>query len=220
MEKNAEKRWDGRGGCRFSVVVVIVALLVTPAAFAASRATGISTGGGMGIARFFDGDLGTGLNGRVFLEYAPYIHEIGLRLTGGYLRFSDDVESGNETFRSTEDVTFEDFYATAGLIYRLSRKNIVPFLTANVGLYRYRKEDVSPASGPIIGGVQVSVYDTVETKEGNDFGLNAGGGIEYFMSDRIAVSVELLVHSIHGEVDDQIVDLSVLFRWLPQRRYE
>ncbi len=199
-------------------VFVVVALGWVQIAAAQERTTGFSSGLSFGVARFSDGDLGTGLSGRVFLEYAPYIHEIALRLSGGYFRFEDDIEFGRSPFSSKENVVFEDLYATGGVIYRFSRGKIVPFLTANLGVYHYRKEDVSAAPGPIIGGVQVSPFDTVKLKTGNDFGFNLGGGIEYFMSGRTSLSLEMLMHSIHGEIDDQIFDLTVMFRFLPKKR--
>jgi len=200
----------------FVVVNVMCAQIVAAQVIGLQgRTPGFSKGLSFGVARFFDGDLGTGLSGRVFLEYAPYIHEIALRLSGGYLHFRDEIELGYRPFNSEEEVTFDNLYATGGAIYRLSRGKIVPFLTANLGVYHYRKEDASPASGPIIGGVQLSPFDKVKTVTGNTFGFNIGGGIEYFMSKNTSMSLEMLMHSIQGEVGDQIFDLTVMFRFLP-----
>jgi opacity protein-like surface antigen len=200
----------------FLMVLVLATAAMSPV-FAEERNTGFSSGVNVGVARFSDGDLGTGFSGRVFVEYAPYIHEIALRLSGGYLRFEDDVTLGQGAFSSSEDVVFEDFYLTGGIIYRFSRGKIVPFVTANVGVYHYRKEDVSAAVGPVIDGVQVSPYDTVESLEGNDFGFNVGGGVEFFMNERTSISVEMLLHSITGEVDSEIFDVTAMFRFFPHK---
>ena len=110
--------------------------------WAEERGPGWSSGFTFGPARFFDGYLGTGFSGRAFVEYAPYIHEIGLKLTGGYFRFQDTVETGKAGISSSQDLTFQSFYLTGGIVYRLSRGNIVPFLAGNLGVYSYNKEDV------------------------------------------------------------------------------
>ena len=96
------------------VILIAVTTLTEQAAEAGERAPGFSSGFNAGIARFSDGDLGTGLSGRAFVEFAPYIPEIALRLSGGYLHFSDEITLGNGTFSSTQDVDFEDL---AGVKY-------------------------------------------------------------------------------------------------------
>ena len=200
------------------VIIVLTAMVVSsfqPAS--AEDRTKFSSGVSIGAARFSDGDLGIGFSGRAFLEYAPYIPEIALRLSAGYLRFDDEVTLGQGAFSSTEDVVFEDIYVTGGLVYRFTRGKIVPFVTVNAGIYHYRKEDVSPAVGPVIDGEQVSPFDTVDSKNGNDFGMNVGGGVEFFLSKNTSLSMELLGHAIFGEVDSQIFDLTAVFRFFPLR---
>ncbi len=199
------------------VVGMILALSGIQTAFAGERTSGFSSGVNAGVVRFFDGDLGIGFSGRAFLEYAPYIHEIALRLTGGYFRFQDEITLGQGAFTSEEDVVFEDFYLTGGLVYRFSRGKMVPFGTLNLGVYHYRKEDVSSAVGPVIIGTQVSPFDTVDFREGNDFGVNAGGGLEFFTSNTTSISMELLVHAIFGEVDNQVLDFTAMFRFFPEK---
>ncbi|GAK59029.1 hypothetical protein U27_06005 [Candidatus Vecturithrix granuli] len=200
------------------VIIVLTAVVVGSLQSASAEySTKFSSGVSVGAARFSDGDMGIGFSGRAFLEYAPYIPEIALRLSAGYLRFQDEVKLGQGAFSSTEDVIFEDIYVTGGLVYRLTRGNIVPFVTANAGIYHYRKEDVSAAAGPVIDGVQVSPFDTIDSKDGNDFGVNAGGGVEFFLSKNTSLSVELLGHVIFGEVDSQIFDLTAVFRFFPLR---
>lgn len=212
MKKNGKRV---KGIVLLVTMVAMIAGMGSQIVVAQERTTGFSKGLGVGGARLFDGDFGIGFSGRVFLEYAPFIHEIGLRLSGGYFRFLDQVELGYAPFNSEEEIKFENFYVVGGLIYRYSRGKIVPFLTANLGVYHYWKEEVFPASGPIIGGIQLSPFDYVETKDGNAFGFNIGGGIEYFISTKTSMSLEMLVHSIHGGVDEQIFDLTLMFRFLP-----
>lgn len=211
-----KKRQNGLNIVGVLLIVFVLINAWVPDVLAGERYPGFSNGVTVGAARFFDGDLGIGLSGRVFLEYAPYIHEIGLRLTGGYLHFADTITIGTPPFSSKEDVIVDDMYATAGIIYRFSRGKFVPFLTGGLGLYRYHKEDVYPAPGPIIGGVQASITDVVKEKKGNDFGFNLGGGIEYFMNNRTSLSLEMLMHSIYGEMNSEIFDITVVFRFLPQ----
>ncbi len=203
-----------------SVVVIVVGMTLALSGMqpilAGERSSGFSTGFNLGVARFSDGDMGTGFSGRAFLEYAPYIHEIALKLSGGYFRFQDEVTLGNGAFTSEEDVIFEDFYLTGGLVYRLSRRRIVPFATLNLGAYYYHKEDVSSAVGPIIDGIQVSPFDTVDYKDGFDFGGNLGGGLEFFTSSTTSISMEALLHVILGEVDSKVFDFSVMFRYFPE----
>jgi hypothetical protein len=209
-------------GVSISIVVgvcIVLNIFWASIVLAQERKTGFSSGLNLGVARFSDGDLGTGFSARAFLEYAPYISEIALRLSGGYLRFKGIVKLGSGALSSEENVTFEDFYATAGLIYRFSRGTRVPFVTANLGIYHYKKEEVSPAAGAIIDGVQMSPYDVVTPLEGNDFGFNVGGGIEYFFKDsKTSLSLEMLLHSIQGEVNSEIFDLTLMFRFLPKKR--
>lgn len=197
-------------------LIVLMNSLWIPGSMAQERTPGLSSGLTFGAARFSDGHLGTGLSGRVFLEYAPYIHEIALRLSAGYLRFEDVVELGRGPLSSRQPVLFDDIYFTGGLVYRFSRGKMVPFATGNVGLYRYQKQDVFPASGIIINGVQLSPYDVVKEKTGYDFGINLGGGVEFFTGKTTTMSVEMLLHSIQGEVNSEIVDITVVFRFLPK----
>lgn len=197
------------------VAAVIASVGVEPVM--AERGPGFSSGVNVGVSRFSDGDLGTGFSGRVFVEYAPYIHEIALKLSGGYLRFEDEITLGEGSFTSKQDVVFEDLYLTGGIVYRFSRGQIVPFVTGNLGIYHYRKDDVSSAAGPIIDGTQASPFDTVNSKDGNDFGVNFGGGIEWFMRDQMSLSMEILLHSIFGEVDSEIFDFTVMFRFFPEK---
>ena len=202
---------------RKSIIIMVFIGLSCLQAASAERGSGFSSGVNVGMARFFDGDLGTGFNGRAYIEYAPYIHEIAVRLSGGYLRFQDEVTIGQGTFSSTEDIVFEDIYLTGGLVYRFTRENIVPYLTANFGIYHYRKDDVSSAVGPVIDGVQVSPFDSVDSKDGNDFGLNIGGGVEYFLNKTTSIGIEVLAHKIFGEVDSEIFDITMGFRFFPLR---
>ena len=107
------------------VTIVVVTGMGTQLVAAQERTTGFSKGFSFGVARLSDGDFGVGFSGRAFLEYAPYVHEIAFRLLGGYLRFQDTVKLGYRPFDSEEELSFESFYATGGMIYRYSRGKIV-----------------------------------------------------------------------------------------------
>jgi hypothetical protein len=208
-------------GKRVSQWVTIVGVLVLIGSMSWSvyaveeRAPGISSGFSFGAAKLVADEFGPGFSGQVFLEYAPFIHEIAVRLTGGYLFFGENREIGQRPFNSTEYVTFEDAYGTLGVVYRFSRARLVPYATANVGIYHYTKEDVYPAAGPIIGGVQVSPYDVTRETSGNDFGFNLGGGLEYFTSARTSMSIDVLLHSIHGDINKRVMDVNLMFRFFP-----
>jgi hypothetical protein len=204
-------------GCVVVVAVIIGAVVWSVPVSAQERLPGFSKGLAFGGARLSDGEYGTGFTGRVFLEYAPFIHEIGLRLAGGYWRFEDVISLGTRPFDSEERVLFENMYGTLGLVYRFTRGKYVPFAMAGLGIYHYQKEDVFPASGPIINGVQSSPFDVVRQREGNDFGISLGGGLEYFADEDMSMSVEVLLHSVQGEVNSEIFDVMLAFRFLPKK---
>lgn len=183
------------------------------------RTTGFSKGFALGLVRCSDSNFGTGFTGRGFVEYAPFIHEIAFRLSAGYFRFDDTVELGQDPFSFRKrNLSFTSFYLTGGAIYRFSRGKIVPFLAANAGVYRSDKETVLPAAGVIIGGEQMSPYNTVELVESYDFGANLGGGVEYFLSENTSIGLETLAHAIFGNIDTRIFDVTVMFRFFPGKQ--
>lgn len=195
----------------------IVIMIGTPHVCASERGPGWSGGFGLGTAWFLDGYLSTGFSGNIFFEYAPYIHEIGVRFTGGYLRFSDTVNVGRGSFTSREEVNYDNWFLTGGLVYRFSRTNVVPYVLGNLGVYRYHKEDVNPGVGPIIDGEQVSPYNTIVKNQGYAFGLNGGVGLEFFMSQTASISLQSLVYAIFGSGSDQIIDVTLMFRFFPEK---
>lgn len=196
--------------CMAAAIMILAAVSFSSAA---ERQPGISIGFNAGTGWMLDGELGAGFSGRAFVEYAPYIHEIGLKLSGGYLWFEDTETVGIEPLADSDDVTSDHWYLTGGAVYRLSRSNIVPFLTANLGAYHYYDEQLQAAGGPTIDGVQSSVVSTVKEREGYAFGINGGGGVEFFTSASYSISVESLVHLTFGDECFQIVDLTVMFRF-------
>lgn len=197
--------------------LALLSLFVTRSIAGQERIPGFSTGLTLGAATISDDDFGLGMTARAFAEYAPFIHEIAMRLSVGYLRFGDYVEIGERPFNSREHILLEDTYGALGVVYRFSRGRFVPFATANLGLYRYEKEDVYPAAGPVIDGTQYSPFNAIRQRTGTDFGVNLGGGVEYFFDETLSMSVEVLVHSIQGEVNSEVLDLAVSFRFLPQK---
>lgn len=196
-------------------VVGLAALGCAQNVTAEERKTGWSNGFSFGPGWFLDGYLSTGFSGRAFVEYAPYIPEISLKLTGGYLRFVDNVNLGRGTFTATEEVVYDNWYVTGGMVYRFSRGKIVPFVTGNVGVYRYRKEDVESGVGPIINGDQMSPYSVVNMRDGYALGFNGGGGLEFFVGKHASISLESVAHLTFGGESDQIVDIMAMFRFLP-----
>ena len=182
---------------------------------AEERKPGWSSGFNLGAGWFMDGYLSTGFSGRAFVEYAPYIPEIGLKLTLGYFRFSDNVTTGSGAFTSQADLTYDDLYLTGGMVYRFSRSKVVPFLTGNLGVYHYRKETSEPGVGPIVDGEQVSPYSVITMSDGYAFGFNGGGGVEFFIGERTSLSLESIAHFTFGDESDQIIDVTAMFRFLP-----
>jgi len=207
--------WMVQKNLRERIVLLAMIAAIPSGVLASERAPGLSSGFNLGTGGVFSGDFGIGLSGRAFIEYAPYIHEIALKLTGGYLRFEDDVTIGIAPYTSKQNVVFENAYLTGGVIYRFSRGKIVPFATGNLGVYRYYKDELFSTSGPIIDGQQVSPYNAVREREGYAFGLNAGGGVEFFTGRSSSISIEGLCHAIFGEADDQVWDISAMFRFFP-----
>jgi hypothetical protein len=204
---------------RYALIVslTLTTLLLTAPVSAQERVPGFSTGVTLGAAAISHEYHSLGLSGRVFAEYAPFIHEIGIRLSGGYFRFDSYADFGKYPFNSRERVSLEDTYVTLGGVYRFSRGSWAPFATANAGVYWYQKEDVYPSAGPVINGVQYSPVNIVRHRSGIDFGLNIGGGLEYFFDETLSMSAELLLHSIQGEVNSEALDLTVSFRFLPRK---
>lgn len=209
-----------KGLCWSVLLLVSMGMILIVAASygeASERSSGWSGGFGLGPGWFLDGYLSTGFSGNIFFEYAPHIHEIGVRFTGGYLRFSDTVEVGKGSFTSREEVNYDNWYLTGGLVYRFSRANITPYVLGNIGLYRYNKENVNPGVGPIIDGEQVSPYNTIMKNQGYAFGLNGGLGLEFFMSQTASISLQSIVYAIFGSGSDQIIDVTVMFRFFPEK---
>jgi len=190
----------------FSIVVtVILVIMSSPLSFAQEREPGVSVGFNAGATWCLDGYLSTGLAGRAFVEYAPYIHEIGLKFTGGYWRFEDTVSAGEGTLKTDVDVLFTNWYFTGGGVYRLSRKNITPFLTANLGAYKYEDEQVN---------ISTAGYPVSDVRDGWALGVNGGGGIEFFSKDTYSIGIESLAHFVFGDESYQLIDISIMFRFL------
>lgn len=196
-------------------VIVLMAVGSARNLAAEERNTGWSSGFNLGAGWFLDGYLSTGFSGRAFVEYAPYIPEIGLKITGGYFRFSDNVTTGSGAFTSQTELEYDDLYLTGGIVYRFSRSKVVPFLTGNLGVYHYRKETAEPGVGPIIDGEQASPYSVVTMHDGYAFGVNGGGGVEFFIGKRTSISNESIAHFTFGDESDQIIDVTAMFRFLP-----
>lgn len=189
-----------------SVVAAVMFVMVgSNVGVAQERQPGVSVGFNAGAAWCLDGYLSTGVTGRAFVEYAAYIHEIGLKLTAGYWRFDDSVSAGEGPLREDVDVLFTNWYFTGGGVYRLSRKNITPFLAANLGAYNYEDEQINLSAS----GAPVS-----DVKDGWGVGVNGGGGVEFFSKNTYSIGIESLAHFVFGEESYQLIDVTLMFRFL------
>ena len=110
----------------------------------------------------------------------------GLNLTGnieGYL--TRRVSVRGQVSGAFWDITGRGFTGTVrpvafdgNVVYNFEGGKIHPFLTGGVGLYHYRFEE-NPTTG-----------------SANKFGLNAGGGMEYFFHRHATATAEVLYHGI------------------------
>jgi len=169
----------------------------------------LSGGVDLGFTRFPDSDidLGTGLSLRAYGEYLFSPH-LSFTILGGYMEFDEDVALGTGTFSTTEPTRFEEAYVTGGLRARfLPQGRFIPFVTGNAGIYNGHKETITLVTGEIA--------DTTQTLKSNDFGFNVGGGFEYFLGRSVALNLQVLLHSIQGDIDEEILDITWGLRYIP-----
>ena len=81
--------------CMAAAIMILAAVSFSSAA---ERQPGISIGFNAGTGWMLDGELGAGFSGRAFVEYAPYIHEIGLKLSGGARFITNPIQVAPEPF--------------------------------------------------------------------------------------------------------------------------
>lgn len=139
-----------------------------------------SVGLNVGFARPTDDFLNTGLNLGANAEWylTPRVSIRGA-LTGAW--FDDD------TF---EDTTLSPMAFTVNGVHNWERGAWHPYATAGVGLYRYRLSNDFFDDDEFDG-------ENSDTK----FGVNLGGGMEYFFTRRDTLTGEIQYHVVPGDAD-------------------
>lgn len=83
-------------------------------------------------------------------------------------------------------------------------------MNANV-LYQWEGGTVHPF---VTGGIGVYNYEADLDDDDLEPGLNAGGGLNFYLADRFAIKVETLVHGTDGREPDSYLTGTVGARWL------
>ena len=104
------------------------------------------------------------------------------QLSGAFWRFTDFVED------RARPITL-----TGNIVYNWEHGAVHPYVTAGLGYYRFRFTEAD--------------FDTSDSK----FGLNIGGGAEYFISPRDSITGELLVHPVGGDASGRFGDYGTFF---------
>lgn len=160
-------------------VLLLVSALARPA-WAQTRVPdeGMYTIGlNVGFANPQEDALNSGLNlGASFERYFTPRVSIRGQLLGAW--FEDDI---------FEDTTVSPMAFTGNAVYNWERGAWHPYATAGVGLYRFRLSD------------EFIDDDDLDTE--SRFGINLGGGIEYFFTRRDTFTSELQFHLIPGDFD-------------------
>lgn len=195
----------------YLLIPFLVFSLFTPSPVFSQETFQSRLGGGLnvGFARFPDNenDLGTGFNIRAYGEYL-FTPQFSFMFSGGFMEFDENITLGSGTFSTTEPTRFQEAYVTGGIRARFSLLGgLMPFATVNAGLYNGQREFVTLITGEIA--------DTTTTIQSNDFGFNFGGGIDYFLNKNISLNVEILLHSIQGDIDEEILDITGGLRYTP-----
>jgi outer membrane protein with beta-barrel domain len=161
---------------RMNLIVLVCGCLITvgvrPAA-AQRRAPGAdmwAVGGSIGPTTPTDGSLDSGVNlvGNAEWYVTPRVSVRG-QLGGAHW----DVVGRGFTG------TVRPLYVDGNLVYNWEGGVIHPYVTGGVGVYRF-----GSALGPL--------PESGDTR----FGVDGGGGVEYFVTRRAAVTAELLYHKV------------------------
>jgi opacity protein-like surface antigen len=140
----------------------------------------VTVGLNVGFAQPTEDALNSGFNlGASFERYFTPRVSIRGQLSGAW--FEDEL---------FEDVTISPMAITANGVYNWERGAWHPYATAGLGLYRFRLTD------------EFFEEDETDTK----FGVNLGGGIEYFFTRRDTFTAELQYHVIPGDMDGSFED--------------
>ena len=139
----------------------------------APKTNDMAVSGNLGFAAPFDGDFHSftpTITGTFEYYTSPRISWRGLL---GFTRFTADLP-GNPKVDST--------FLNANFVYNWERGKIHPFATAGIGVYSKNASSALPS-------------DFEETV----FGMNGGGGIDWFLGPRWGLKFEGTMHAVTGE---------------------
>ena len=155
----------------FVVLVPIVSLAATPST--APKAGDMAAGGNLGFVAPLDGpfdNLEPAITGTFEYYTTPRISWRGLL---GFTSFSADLPG---------DPKVNVAFVNASFVYNWERGNVHPFATAGIGVYGKNGSS----------GLPSEFDETV-------FGVNAGGGIDWFLGSRWGLKFEGSMHAVTGE---------------------
>ena len=163
---------------RMRVVSIVLVMLVPIVSLAATPSTAPKTddmaaSGNLGFAAPFDGDFDSfapAITGTFEYYTSPRISWRGLL---GFMSFTADLPGDPKV-----DTTF----LNANFVYNWERGKIHPFATAGIGVYSKNGSSALPS-------------DFDETV----FGVNGGGGIDWFLGPRWGLKFEGSMHALTGE---------------------
>ena len=174
----------------FPALLWMLSATATPAAHQASQAPkegDMAVSGNLGFASAFDnnfGDIEPVFTGTFEYYTTPRISWRGLL---GFTSFNADSPSSAEV-----DFTF----LNANFSYNWEGGSVHPFVTGGVGLY---SKDASPS---LPSGA-----------DGTEFGLNVGGGLDWFLGAHWGLKFEGTVHGLAGDEPDSFFLGTAGFKW-------
>jgi hypothetical protein len=177
---------QGAIAARGAAIAAALALSFAAPAWAQSRpreANPVPDGGmvGVGVSTGFampnspDLNMGWGVGANVEGYFSPRISARG-QFSGAWA----------DIFGHTFTGTVKPMAADANIVYNWEGGVIHPYATGGVGLYRYRFDESTLSSAD------------------NHFGVDVGGGVEYFMNRRDTVTGEVLYHAVNGQAQGQL----------------
>jgi hypothetical protein len=168
---------------RVGILLVLLTAVTAVARPAAAQATAPDTGMwavgvSVGAAMPSEELFGTGLTVGVAAErfFTPRVSIRG-QISGAFWNFTD-----------FEEDTASPLAINANVVHNWERGALHPYVTAGFGFYNYRLTEAE-----------------IDESAGK-FGLNLGGGLEYFFSGTDSVTGELLIHVVTGDVEGTFDD--------------
>jgi hypothetical protein len=167
--------------------LLLSALVLTLGSMATSAATA-PNGGDMavsfnaGLVNAFDDtfdDVENVFTGTFEYYTSPRVSWRGLV---GTTSFDGDLPNAGE--RVKVDATF----LTANVVYNWEGNRVHPFVTGGIGAYQ---KDASPRGS--------SVAATINRFDETTFGVNGGGGLDWYLGSNWAIKFEGVLHALTGE---------------------